>query len=126
MSLGSKCLVGALVLVLSGCAAVGGNTVPPSVDVSGKWAGTWSFHNPTMGSGDVFMNLKQSGADASGDLRVTGPTPAEPTYFEGTVSGSSVILKVPYLSGTLDVSGDEMKGVINGIMPANVSLRRQR
>ena len=46
--------------------------------------------------------------------------------FEGTVSGSSVILKVPYLSGTLDVSGDEMKGVINGIMPANVSLRRQR
>ena len=74
-------------------------------------------------SGDVFMNLKQSGADASGDLRVTGPTPAEPTYFEGTVSGSSVILKVPYLSGTLDVSGDEMKGVINGIMPANVSLR---
>ncbi len=111
MSQGSKCLVAALVLVLSGCAAVGGNTVPPSVDVSGKWAGTWSF---------------QSGADATGDLRVTGPTPAEPTYFEGTVSGSSVILKVPYLSGTLDVSGDEMKGVINGIMPANVSLRRQR
>jgi hypothetical protein len=127
MSQGANCLVAALVLLLCGCAAVGGNnTVPPSVDVSGKWAGTWSFHNPTMGSGDVFMNLKQSGADASGDLRVTGPTPAEPTYFEGTVSGSSVILKVPYLSGTLDVSGDEMKGVINGIMPANVSLRRQR
>ncbi len=79
-----------------------------------------------MGYGDVFMNLKQSGADASGDLMVTGPTTAEPTYFEGTVSGSSVILKLPYLSGTLDVSGDEMKGVIYGIMPANVSLRRQR
>jgi hypothetical protein len=126
MSQGWKCLVGALVLMLSGCAAVGGKTVPPSVDVSGKWAGTWSFRNPTMGSGNVFMNLKQRGADASGDLTVTGPTPAEPTYFEGTVSGSSVFLKVPYLSGTLDVSGDEMKGVINGIMPANVSLRRQR
>src|ERR1700730_1957718 len=80
MSQGAKCLVAALVLLLSGCAAVGGNTVPPSVDVSGKWAGTWSFHNPTMGSGDVLMNFKQSGADASGDLRVTGPTPAEPTY----------------------------------------------
>jgi hypothetical protein len=119
-------LIGALVLMFFGCAAIGGSTAPPSVDVSGKWAGTWSFHNPTMGSGDVFMNLKQSGADASGDLMVTGPTTAEPTYFEGTVSGSSVVLKLPYLSGTLDVSGDEMKGVINGIMPANVSLRRQR
>ena len=119
-------LIEALALTLFGCAAIGGSTAPPSVDVSGKWVGTWTFDNPTMGSGDVFMNLKQTGADASGDLRVTGPTPAEPTYFEGTVSGSSVILKVPYLSGTLDVSGDEMKGVINGIMPANVSLRRQR
>ena len=119
-------LSGALALMLSGCAAIGSSTAPPSVDVSGKWAGTWAFRNPTMGSGDVFMNLKQSGADASGDLMVTGPTTAEPTYFEGTVSGSSVVLKLPYLSGTLDVSGDEMKGVINGIMPANVSLRRQR
>jgi hypothetical protein len=119
-------LIGALALMLSGCAAIGSSTAPPSVDVSGKWAGTWAFRNPTMGSGEVFMNLKQSGADASGDLMVTGPTTAEPTYFEGTVSGSSVVLKLPYLSGTLDVSGDEMKGVINGIMPANVSLRRQR
>src|SRR5712664_1365010 len=126
MSQGSKCLVAALVLVLSGCAAVGGNTVPPSVDVGGKWAGTWSFHNPTMGDGDVFMNLKQSGADASGDLMVTGPTTAEPTDVEGPLSGSSVVLELPYLSGNLDVSGDEMKGVIYGIMPANVSLRRQR
>lgn len=119
-------LIGALALMLSGCAAIGSSTAPPSVDVSGKWAGTWAFRNPTMGSGDVFMNLKQRDADASGDLMVTGPTTAEPTYFEGTVSGSSVVLKLPYLSGTLDVSGDEMKGVINGIMPANVSLRRQR
>ncbi len=126
MSQGQRLLIGALVLMVSGCAALGGNTAPPSVDVSGKWAGTWSFENPTMGNGDVFMDLKQNGADATGDLKVTGPTTARPTYFEGTVSGSSVILRSPYLSGTLDVSGDEMKGVVNGIMPANVNLRRQR
>ena len=127
MSQGQKLLVGALVLVLSGCGSVGGNTAaPPGVDVTGKWAGTWVFRNPSMGSGEVFMDLKQNGADASGNLTVTGPTTADPTYFEGTVSGSTVTLKLPYLSGTLAVSGDEMKGVINGIMPANVSLRRQR
>ena len=126
MSQGQKLLVGALVLVLSGCGSVASNTAPPGVDVTGKWAGTWVFRNPSLGSGEVFMDLKQNGADARGNLMVTGPTTSEPTYFEGTVSGSSVILKSPYLSGTLDVRGDEMKGVISGIMPANVTLRRQR
>jgi len=126
MSQGQKLVVGALVLVLSGCGSVASNTAPPGVDVTGKWAGTWVFRNPSLGSGEVFMDLKQNGADARGNLMVTGPTTSEPTYFEGTVSGSSVILKSPYLSGTLDVSGDEMKGVISGIMPANVTLRRQR
>jgi hypothetical protein len=79
-----------------------------------------------MGSGDVLVDLKQSGAKTTGHLTVTGDTTADPTYFEGIVSGSTIILNVPYLSGTLDVRGDEMKGVVNGIMPANVSLRRQR
>src|SRR6266566_717834 len=108
-----RLFIGALVLMLSGCAATGSSTAPPSVDVSGKWAGTWVFRNPSMGSGDVLVDLKQSGGD----------TTADPTYFEGIVSGSTIILKLPYLSGTLDVRGDEMKGVVNGIMSANINLR---
>jgi len=126
MGRGERFFIGALVLMLAGCAATGGSTAPPSVDVSGKWVGTWVFRNPSMGSGDVLVDLKQSGAKAAGHLTVTGDTTADPTYFEGIVSGSTIILNVPYLSGTLDVRGDEMKGVVNGIMPANVSLRRQR
>jgi hypothetical protein len=126
MRRGEILFVGTLVLMLSGCAATESNTALPSVDVSGKWAGTWVFRNPSMGSGDVLVDLKQSGANATGHLTVTGDTTADPTYFESIVTGSRIILKVPYLSGTLDVRGDEMKGVVNGIMPANVSLRRQR
>ena len=126
MRRGQKLLIAVLVLILSGCAASRSDTAPPSVDVSGKWAGTWVFRNPSMGSGDVLVDLKQSGANTTGHLTVTGDTTADPTYFEGIVSGSTVILNLPYLSGTLAVSGDEMKGVIYGIMPANVSLRRQR
>jgi hypothetical protein len=126
MRKGERLFIGALVLMLSGCAATGRSTAPPSVDVSGKWVGTWVFRNPSMGSGDVLVDLKQSGAKTTGHLTVTGDTTADPTYFEGIVSGSTIILNVPYLSGTLDVRGDEMKGVVNGIMPANVSLRRQR
>jgi hypothetical protein len=126
MGRGERLFMGALVLMLAGCAVTGGSTAPPSVDVSGKWAGTWVFRNPSMGSGDVLVDLKQSGAKTTGHLTVTGDTTADPTYFEGIVSGSTIILNVPYLSGTLDVRGDEMKGVVNGIMPANVILRRQR
>jgi hypothetical protein len=126
MRRGQKFLITVLVLILSGCAASGSKTAPPSIDVSGRWAGTWVFRNASMGSGDVLLDLKQSGANTTGHLTVTGDTTADPTYFEGIVSGSTIILKLPYLSGTLSVSGDEMKGVIYGIMPANVSLRRQR
>jgi hypothetical protein len=89
-----------------GAAATGRSTAPPSVDVSGKWAGTWVFRNPSMGSGDVLVDLKQSGAKTTGHLTVTGDTTADPTYFEGIVSGSTIILNVPYLSGTLDVRGE--------------------
>jgi len=132
-----KLVIGILVLTLSGCGAVGGGTAPPNVDVGGQWAGSWSLHNPTkgypqVGYGDIVMTLKQSGAEvtgtliASGDLMVPGSPTAMPTSFEGTVRGSSIILKSPQSSGLLDVRGEEMTGVIGAIMPANVNLRRRR
>ena len=130
-------VIGVLVLMLSGCAMVGGGTAPPSVDVSGQWVGTWSLHSPTkgypqVGYGDISMTLQQSSAEvtgnliATGDLMVPGSPTAMPTSFEGTVRGSSIILKSPHSSGLLEVRGDEMSGVIGAIMPANVSLRRRR
>ena len=130
-------VLGALVVLLAGCAVVGGSTSPPTVDVSGEWAGTWSLHSPTLrypevGYGNIFMTLKQNGAEvtgnliATGDLMVPGSPTAIPTNFEGAVRGSSIILKSPHSSGFLDVRGDEMTGVIGAIMPANVSLRRRR
>ena len=126
-----KLVIGALIAMLSGCAAAAGGTAPPSVDASGTWAGTWSLHSPTLrypeiASGNIHMDLKQTGGVVTGALTMTGPTTAMPRSFEGAVSGSSIILKSPYLSGILDVRDDEMTGVIGETMPANVSLRRQR
>ncbi len=125
-----KLVIGAVVAMLSGCAAAADGTAPPSVDASGTWAGTWSLHSPTLrypeiASGNIYMDLKQTGGVVTGALRMTGPT-AMLRSFEGAVSGSSIILKSPYLSGILDVRDDEMTGVIAETMPANVSLRRQR
>src|ERR1700737_5168750 len=108
MRRGGRRFIGALVLMVSGCAATGRSTAPPSVDVSGKWVGTWVFRNPSMGSGDVLVDLKQSGAKAAGHLTVTGDTTADPTYFEGIVSGSTVILNVPSLPGPREGAVDEM------------------
>src|SRR5215470_8597162 len=127
----------AFALLLSGCTAVGDSMNLPSADVTGKWAGTWSLHSPTMrypeiGYGNILMTLKQNAADVSGELIATGelmvpgsPT-AMPRYFEGAISGSSITLKSPYSSGFLEVRGDQMTGVIGAIMPVNVNLRRQR
>ena len=122
-----KLLIAGLMVVIGGCA--GGASMPsepPSVNVTGKWAGTWSFQNPSMGGGQVTMDLKQDGAKVTGPMSVSGPTSSEPTNFAGTVSGSTITLDAAHGSGTLAVKGDEMTGRVYGIMPARVSLKRQR
>jgi len=127
-----KLAIGALVAMLSGCAAAGCGTAPPSADATGMWVGTWSLHSPTLrypesASGSIYIDLKQAGGGVTGDLKMTGSTTTAPRSVEGVVRGSSIILKSPYLSGFLDVRNDEMTGVIGeNAQPANVWLRRQR
>lgn len=121
-----KLLVLGLMVVIGGCAGASKPSEPPSVNVTGKWAGTWSFQNPAMGGGQISMDLKQDGAKVTGPMSVTGPTSSEPTSFQGTVSGNTIALEAAHGSGALTVKGDEMTGTIYGIMPAKVSLKRQR
>ena len=121
-----KLVVAGLIVVLGGCAGASTPAAPPSVNVTGKWAGTWSFRNPAMGGGQVSMDLKQDGAKVTGPMSVSGPTSSEPTNFAGTVSGSTITLDAAHGSGTLAVKGDEMTGRVYGIMTATVSLKRQK
>lgn len=58
--------------------------------------------------------------------RCPGPTSSEPTNFQGTVSGNEIRAEAAHGSGSLTVKGDEMTGMVYGIMPATVSLKRQR
>ena len=77
-----------VMLMAAGCAGgVGPAAQAPTVDITGKWTGTWVATNPALGSGVV---VKQTGAQYSGNLLVTGaPThPTGPT--QGTVSGNEV------------------------------------
>ncbi len=79
-----------------------------------------------MGGGQVIMDLKQDGARVTGPMTVTGPTSSEPTNFAGTVSGNEIKLDAAYGSGSLTVKGDEMTGMVYGIMPATVNVKRQK
>jgi hypothetical protein len=81
----------------------------------------------SLGSGVVEMTVKQTGAQYSGNLLVTGaPTnPTGPT--QGTVSGNEVrVIQPGNFTGGLTVQGDTMKGNVNGVVDANVTLNRQK
>jgi len=117
-----------LALTAAGCAGgVGPATVAPTVDVTGKWAGTWVATNPALGSGAIQMTLTQTGSQYSGNLLVTGtPTnPSGPT--QGIVSGNQVrVMQPSNMTGSLTVQGDSMTGTVQGVIAANVTLTRQK
>ena len=129
MRFGALLLVGLVALGGAGCASspsAGGSGVA-SADVSGKWQGTWVYQSANLGSGQIVMTLTQTGSKASGNLLVTGAPVERSGYVTVLVSGNEVHLVYPTgFTGYLTVSGDEMKGQMDGLNPANVLLRRQK
>src|SRR5216684_1365917 len=118
--------IGLVALGGASCAS-GPASAPAGVDVTGKWQGAWQFQNASLGGGQVTMTLTQSGSKASGNMVVTGtPTVERTGAVSVLVVGNEVHLIYPTgFTGYLTVSGDEMKGELDGTNPANVTLRRQ-
>ena len=119
-------LIGAI-LTTTGCAST--PTAPPSVNVSGKWAGNWTYPDPALGGGTLSGTFQQDGGKLTGNFLIIGGgnTVRNPAAtIVGFVSGRDVILSQPS-SGTLTVneSGNEMSGWINGLDQAKVTLRKQ-
>ena len=123
----SAILLGLLVLAATGCASVGPPTLAPTVDISGKWSGTWVATNPSLGSGAIEMTIKQTGSEYTGNLLITG-TATDPSGFtQGVVSGNEVrVLQPTSLTGRLTAQQDSMSGILDGLVAANVSLKRQK
>ena len=108
-----------------GCAS----TQPAStVDISGKWQGTWvSTNQPAGGSGQIEMTVTQTGSKYTGNILVTGGLNDPSGLTEGFVTGNQVEIAVPAgMTGRLTVNGDELTGQIAGMSGAIVKLRRQR
>ena len=128
MKMLSWIMIAFALLVATGCAGGGGMaTLAPTVNITGKWAGTWVATSATLGNGIINMTVTQTGSEYSGDLLLTGTLtdPSGPT--NGIVSGNVVRMMRPTnLTGSLTVEGDTMKGILSGAVDANVTLNRQK
>ena len=92
---------------LIGCAT--GSTKPPSVDVTGTWAGEW-VGSGAVGSGQLTMTLQQSGASVTGNAVFTGGASSVSGAVTGTVSGDECSISYKGGIANLTVKGNEMSG----------------
>ena len=102
----STWLLAILCVALFGCATAAPQ--PPSVDVTGNWAGEWIG---TASNASVTMTLEQTGATVTGNLIMggailTGGSPTGPV--SGTVSGNELALSYRGGTGHFTVNGNEM------------------
>ena len=118
-------------LLLIGLVAFGGSfcasasSAQTGANVTGKWQGTWAYTNASLGSGQITMTLTQKGSKATGDMVVTGTPVDRSGAVSIMLSGKDVYLVYPTgITGYLVLSGDEMKGQLDGTNPANVVLKR--
>jgi hypothetical protein len=124
----SGSMIALVMLVAAGCASgVGPRTMAPTVDNTGKWAGSWVSTNPALDSGTIEMTVKQTESKYAGNLLVTG-TPTDPSGpTEGIVSGNEMrVMRPANLTGSLTAQGDTMEGNLHGVIDAHVTLNRQK
>jgi hypothetical protein len=122
-------LLGVLVLTMGACASSGPSTAssgaPPASNVTGRWAGTYVFEPSSAGNGEVALNITQDGRQVKGTVEIQGPHRGRAGFFNGTMSGNDIQITGPDATGWLKVEGSQMSGMINGILPARLSLRKQ-
>ncbi len=109
-------LLGVLVCFAAAC---GGSspTEPTALDIAGTWTGTITS-NQVSGSGPVSATFSQSDASVSGTWSIIGPDGPDSGTLSGTLSGSSVTLRLvskvptgcPYTMNAT-VSGNRMTGI---------------
>jgi hypothetical protein len=114
-------------VVLGTAVSAGAPSAQTKPNLTGKWAGTWAYQQTTLGSGQIEMTLTQKGSKASGNMLVTGAPVDRSGAVNLMISGNDVYLIYPTgFTGYLTISGDEMKGQIDGTNPANVVMKRQK
>ena len=100
-------------LLLVGCGSTASTPsakVPPAVDVTGRWSGTYTTN---VGPMPVELTLKQVDADVTGDAHIAGDSWTTSTYkgaIKGTVSGNTFSYTYPGGGGEMTVNATQMQG----------------
>jgi hypothetical protein len=122
-------LIGGVLLGAAACASSGASSTsgaPPASNVAGRWAGPWVFEPSSAGNGQVSLSITQDGRQLKGTIEhIEGPHRGRAGFFNGIMSGNDIQITGPDATGWLKVSGNEMTGTINGILPARLTLRKQ-
>src|SRR5262245_34414271 len=119
--------VSLIVLGVTSCASTesAAPTASPSVDVTGKWAGQWSYTQATLGSGQIQMTMQQTGSKVTGNADITGTPVPRSGPITAVVSGNTLQLVYPTgVTGWLTVQGDTISGQLGGLNPANVTMKK--
>ena len=121
-------LIGGVLLGAAACASSGTSSTsgaPPASNVTGRWAGNWEFEPSSAGNGQAIVNLTQDGSQVKGNIEtLTGPHRGRAGFFNATMSGNDIRITGPDATGWLKVNGNEMTGLINGVLPARLTLRK--
>ncbi len=120
-------LIGGMMFVgAAACSTAPSSTsgAPPASNVTGSWSGTYVFEPSTAGNGTLTVNITQSGSKVSGTLDIHGPHRTRALVINGIMSGNDIQISGNDLNGWMKVTGNEMTGLINGVLPARVTLRK--
>ena len=97
---------------------------PPTVDVTGKWAGNWVYSPESAGSGLIRMTMQQTGSKVTGTVEISGNQMPRSGPVNALVSGNQLQFLYPTgVTGSLTVAGDTISGQIGGLTPANVTMK---
>ena len=117
-----------IVLGAAACASSGSSSTsaaPPATNVTGTWSGTYVFEPSSAGNGLVTLVLAQDGSNVKGNMNVQGPHRFAPAVINGVMTGNDIKVTGPDLTGWMKVNGNQMTGLINGILPVRVTLTKQ-
>jgi hypothetical protein len=120
-------LIGGVVLGAAACASSGTSSkssAPPASNVTGRWTGTYVFQPSSAGNGLATVDWTQDGSKLKGNLAIQGPHRFDPVVINGIMSGNDIQIIGPDITGWMKVNGNEMTGLINGVLPAQVALRK--
>ena len=123
-------LLGLILLGVASCARTQSDpalmaATPPTVDVTGTWAGNWAYSPPTPGSGPIKMTMQQTGSKVTGTVEVSGTQVPRSGPISAIVQGNQLqILHPTGVTGSLTVQGDTISGELGGLTPANVTMKK--